>query len=93
MDFIAGQEWTVKQDKNKSGGWFDSKKNQIIIGTKYPQESTETFLHEVIEAVLNNRGHRYPGRVNGDPYLFNLNHAEFSNVVCDIVFALKDVFK
>ena len=92
---IAGKEWDVIQDKNMRGGQFDCCKAMMKIGTKYPKEIGDVFLHEVIEAILLERNCRYSlfGKYENDGYIFVLNHKEFDNLCRDIVFALKDVLK
>ncbi len=94
--FIAGQEWKVKLDPNLGGGHFEGGKAAITIGTKYPHNILNTFLHEIMEATLSKRNLRYvlgyDQPTNGD-YRFIFNHREFENVIKDIAFSLKGFFK
>ncbi|HDY68080.1 MAG TPA: hypothetical protein ENH85_09835 [Candidatus Scalindua sp.] len=95
---IAGKEFTVEKDFKGRGGSYSSDKAHIYIGTKNhtKDEIDNTFLHEVIEAILSERMLRfklpYIGDSNGD-YLFNFNHLEFENWVRDLRLALKDCLK
>ena len=88
---IAGQEWKIKTNK-ASGGSFRCDNGVITIGTEYPADVAETFLHEVLEALLTMRGCRYRAPEDVD-YLFNFTHREFNNLMYDLALALKDVLK
>jgi hypothetical protein len=87
---LLGNTWTIKYDKNRSGGEFWGEKFLIIIGTKYPQDIPAIIYHEIIEIILSERGlryNRYSQAVN-DGYMFVMNHKEFENVIMDITSAL-----
>ena len=91
---IAGKEWIVKTNKNVSGGKFSTGSFSIEVGTKYPKDILDIFFHEVVEALLTERNLRYTIQrsqpENGD-YLFNFNHEQFSQIIPDLIIALKDV--
>ena len=92
---IAGKDWTVKTDKKFNGGWFNGGKAIMCIGTRFKKDIANIFLHEVIEAILTERAHRYKiydDEINQN-FLFNLNHSEFDNVIFDITLALKSFLK
>lgn len=92
---INGYKWNVKEDPNMYGGGFECKNKTIIIGGVVPNEKLEIFLHEVAEAVLTTRGHRYNMYGNGtnDRLLFSLYHHELENVIKDVMIAIKDIIK
>jgi len=94
--YIAGVEWRVRTDPHKSGGMFDGAKFEITVGTKYPQYTLNTFLHEVIEALMSERRLRYvipyDVRENGH-YLFSFNHKEYEDLIMDLSLVLKDLIK
>ena len=95
---IGGRTWTIINNSKIKGGSF--KQNQITIGTKSKNtdEIIQTFLHEVIEAILSEKLLRFelpynkPYLENGD-YLFVFNHRDFEESVKDISLALKEVLK
>jgi hypothetical protein len=88
---ICGEDWELIFDDNKRGGCFNSSKKRIVVGNKNIQEKKTIFLHEIIEAVITNRGHRWIQYDDtNDSLLINMNHHEFENVVQDISYALKD---
>ena len=89
---IASKEYVVKVDPNSIEGNFTGETNTITVGTRYPHLIEELFIHEVTEAILNERGHRYTAYIEPcGRALFIFNHAEFENIVRDLVLALKDV--
>ena len=93
---ICGREFKVIVNKKDRGGWFDTDKQQLCIGTQDASSDRikEVFLHETIEAIFGARMVRYKlpysGEDNGN-YLFSFNHLEFENCIIDIAYALKDV--
>lgn len=87
---IAGQVWKVRTNQ-KSGGCFDSTKNQITVGLKYPQDVLGIFFHEVIEALITMRGFRYAD-LNGT-HIFSMFHDDFNNLIQDFTYAIKDMIK
>lgn len=92
---IAGREWAIIQDKKVRGGSFDAAKCEIIIGTEYPKDIPDVFLHEVMEAILLERNCRYclfEKYENGN-HLFVMSHKEFDNFGRDVALALKDVVR
>ena len=92
---ICGREFKVIIVKGHSGGSFSVDTNTIKIGSKYPVEMKESFVHEIIEAVFVMRGMRYKlyEEARSSDYLFSFKHEEFQNAVIDIVIALKDYLK
>ena len=91
---IGGKEWRIVYNKNP-GGCFDGSKYLIKIGTLYSKDIPAILLHEIVEAILTERSHRY--RLYNDceyqNYLFSLNHDEFTNFIMDLALALKDIIK
>jgi hypothetical protein len=92
---ICGKTFKVTAHKDKSGASFSVDDFTIKIGTKFPQDIPENFVHEVIEAVFLQRGMRYKlyDDSRSSDYLFSFKHEEFQNAVIDIVIALKDYLK
>lgn len=88
---ISGKRWKVVVDPKNGGGWFDGAKNIISIGTKYPQDISDIFIHEVLECILTENNLRYSlGRTpkeNGD-LIFSFNHKEFEAVCANLAFTL-----
>ena len=92
---IASTPWEIKYDKKQSGGSFREKDKLIIIGTLLKKHVLDTYLHEIIEAVLSIRNFRYfiyPGSGN-EKIQFSFNHADFENLIPDILMAIKDIIK
>lgn len=95
---IAGRTWKISINKKDRGGWFNSDKGTILIGTKsYTKEETmQVFIHEVLEAVMSNNLLRYKlpyvKNDNGN-YMFVFNHKEFEKVVTDFYLAIKEILK
>lgn len=84
----------MKLLENEGGGWFDSAANEIGIGTKYKKDIPDTLLHEILEAIITERCHRYhifDG--TNDKLLFSFNHAEFANIVRDLTSALQPLMR
>lgn len=89
---ICGHTYTVKQDKTISGGHGIPAEKTITIGTACPQESREIFIHEVMEAILYERGHRYTCYAEGNDGLrFVMDHHEFENICKDILAAFPSI--
>ena len=95
---ICGKTWKVKKDSSvHCGGHFNGTQQEIVVGSNQSDEGVfEVFLHEVCEAVLTERMHRYglpyEGFENGNQ-MFVFNHAQFENVVKDIAMALRKLIK
>lgn len=90
---ICGAEWDIKLNPKEGRGWFNGAKFEIGIGTKHSKDVPMIFLHEVIEAIITDRGHRYKiFHETNEKLLFSFNHAEFENIVRDIALALRDVY-
>ena len=92
---IDGYEWKVIEQAALYGGRFITPEKTIIIGGAIKNEKIETFLHEIIEAILTTKGHRYSLYANGtnDRLLFSFYHHEFESIVKDIMLAIKDIIK
>ena len=92
---ICGYKWKIVQVPEDSGGWFVNGEKTIYIGGKIEKEKTEIFLHEVIEAILSDRGMRYSIYATGtnDRLLFSFYHYEFESIIKDITLALQDILK
>jgi hypothetical protein len=88
---ICGKEIPLKEKRKEGGGSFDFRKPIITIGTKYEIDIPETFLHEILEAILVERMFRYQLRGVGDngDYLFVFNHEQFNIICSDLANALK----
>lgn len=83
---ILGKEWTIKYEKSRSGGEFWGDKFEIIVGTKYPKDIPDILYHEIIEAILTERGLRYNrySQAANSGYMFVFDHKEFENLIVDI---------
>lgn len=92
---IAGEIWDVKKNPKEGGGAFWGGEHLIEIGTKNKKEIKMIFLHEVVEAILTKRGHRYNSlsECANDGYRFVLDHSEFENAIRDLSLALSDTWK
>ena len=90
---IAGRTYKVILNKNKTGASFNGNKALIEIGGKYPSDIPMLFLHEVMEAVLTERGNRYSCYTEGNEYLFSFTHKEFENFVMDVRLTLREILK
>jgi len=90
---IAGRTWKVVHDKDISGGRFDSKPGIIKIGSlQSKDEETQVFIHEVLEAILAMKNHRYEN-YQDENYMFVFNHRDFLNICRDLTLALKGILK
>ena len=90
---ISGAEWDIKLNPKDGGGYFNGAKFEIGIGTKHKKDVPMILLHEIIEAIITDRGHRYKiFHETNEKLLFCFNHAEFENIVRDIALALRDVY-
>lgn len=86
---ISGKKYTVVLDPKRADGEGDLVKKQITVGTAIKGDAVEIFLHEVLEAILYERGHRYTCYAEGnDGIRFVLSHHEFENAVKDLAQAL-----
>lgn len=91
---ICGSDCKVELDKNSSGGEYRFHDGRIKIGTQKPKSVVEIFLHEVIEGILHERGHRYTKYEDiNDGIVFTFNHNEFENWVKDLSAAIQSQFK
>jgi hypothetical protein len=85
---IAGRTWPVIMDKSVDGGKWKSDPGEIRIGPhKSDEERVIWFLHEVLEAILTLRNHRYESYPD-ENYLFVFDHREFINIVRDFYLAV-----
>lgn len=88
---ISGVTYTVSLDKTRGDGECDLSSKHITIGIVCPSEAREIFFHEVFEATLHERGHRYMRYEQGNDGLrFVMDHHDFENVCKDLIVALKD---
>lgn len=87
---IAGRPWPVVEDKSVDGALWDSNPGTIRIG---PHKSDDVraiwLLHEILEAILTQRLHRYDSYPDEKSQMFILDHREFSSVICDFYQAIK----
>ena len=95
--FIVGREWKVVEKKKNSGASFNTGKATLFIGTSWEKGQTQiNFLHEILEAIMTERMHRYKlpyiSDDNGN-YIYVMKHEEMNQVVADLALALKDVLK
>ena len=91
---ICGLKVSVRQDPKRFDGEYDLKTKVMTIGTGSLAQIPEIFLHEVIEAILYERGHRFCLYDEGNDQLrFVLDHHEFENVVKDISAAFPNIIK
>jgi hypothetical protein len=98
---LCGHDWTIYQKKGMNGGFFDGKKKVIHIQKdRDNQDKAEILLHEILEAILTIRGHRFSHWLGGDDdtsqdllYKFVFNHSEFTNIIYDLKLALNSCLK
>jgi len=91
---IYGMDFPVKLNPKHNGGSINYE--CIEIGTDTPGLILQTFLHEVIEGILDVNGLRYQStdHDNGnDDIMFIFSHKDFENIVPQIVTAIKDIIK
>ena len=89
---IAGRVCQVTTGEGTDASYC-RKTGTIVLGGKNESKMAELFIHEVLEAILFERGHEYyiyAGDTN-EKLLFNMNHAEYDNVCKDLALALKGV--
>jgi len=95
---IVGKTWRVKIDKKSRGGWFDTDKSVIELGTKDmgKEEIMQMYFHECWEAILANRNMRYKlpylGADNGN-YMFVFDHSKMEHAVVDFYLAIRESLK
>ena len=91
---ICSLKVLILQDPRRVDGEYDCNKKVITIGTGSPAQVPEIFLHEVLEAILYERGHRFTLYAEGNDQLrFVMDHKEFENVVKDICAAFPNLVK
>lgn len=89
---ICGHKVPVLTDPDRGDGEYDMTSKIITIGTASPASVPEIFLHEVLEAILHERGHRFSLYTEGNDQLrFVLTHLEFENVCKDILAAFPKI--
>jgi hypothetical protein len=90
---ICGREYTIKYNPNEGGGSFSASKRLITVGTIHKSEAPFILMHEIVECILAERCLRYSTNCYGDngDYMFCFNHAQFEQIIPDIVYALKTV--
>lgn len=90
---ISGKKYKTKFSPG-CGGTFDTGSCIIEIGDDDNNAIIECYIHEVIEAILTERIHRYQYYPDGNDRLqFAFDHADFVNIVKDIVVGLNGLFK
>lgn len=95
---IVGKTWKVVVNKKRRGGWFNTDKSLIEVGTKDvgKEEVMQIFFHECCEAILANRNNRYKlpytGNDNGN-YVFVFDHNKFEQIIIDFYLAIRDCLK
>ena len=91
---ISGKEYKVKFDEKFEGGSCDADIGLIIIGQPVT-ELLDTLLHEIVEAILIERRHRYQmyGAEGNEQWLFNFDHKEYVNMCKDLALALRPILK
>ena len=91
---IAGRPWPVVFDKAIVGAEWSSNPGVIRIGPhKSDEEQVIFFIHEILEAILTQRLHRYDSYPDEKCQLFFVDHREFSNVVRDLYQAIKPLLR
>ena len=91
---IGGKDWKITYHNKSLNSSFVN--YHIKIGIKQPEELLENLLHEILEAILVERGHRYSlynAYFGNDGLLFSFNHNDFENIVKDLVSCLTDITK
>jgi len=91
---IAGKVWKITYTKSFLGGRFKDIPPTLFIGTKEAdrQEVFQILLHEIIEAVLTCRNHRYTSN-NEDSPVFYFNHRDLVSIVHEISFAIRGMIR
>lgn len=93
---ICGRKFRVVTTKAIPGnaGMFDLLANTIHLAPNARRYWPEILTHEIIEAILTDRGHRFlrfAERDGNNGIRFVLDHDDFDNVCKDITAALKGV--
>lgn len=89
---ICGKDVTIAYDPRRSDGEYGLGTRHMVIGTANKADILETLLHECLEAILFERGHRYIHYTEGnDGIRFVMDHHEFENVVKDVVQLFKQL--
>ena len=89
---ICGIEHKVVLDPGHCGASYDEGTKTIEVGTQYPDDVFENFLHEVVEATLALRDMRYAlerEELSNYDYMFAFGHKEFEHFVKDLSCSLK----
>lgn len=94
---ICGLTFDVDLRKDLMGSSFDCVKQKITLGAKdlTKEELLDDFVHEVIEVILVERGHRYSSYLDfqdTEGTLFIFSHKDYGNVARDISFVLRQIF-
>ena len=94
---ITGMKYTVHKTKKTAGNGSGHNILQgIWVGSDGSgDKQRETFIHEVAEMVLVERGMRYDRNQYGDSgdIMFVMDHEQFHIFITDLAFALKPLFK
>lgn len=91
---IAGRPFKVVFKAGLGGAQFSSMPGLIEVGP-HPDgdERLVWFLHEVLESIMTQRMCRYDSYPDRDSSRFVMTHAEFSNIVRDLVLAIKPMLR
>jgi hypothetical protein len=77
---INSMVFRIKWDKSRYDACFNYEDNLITIGTSDDSFNYQLALitHELLEIIMCELGIRYRSPMNGDDYLFNFNHGQFT---------------
>lgn len=91
---ISGKKYETKFVSG-TGGTFNTGECVLTIGDDKDNAAIECYAHEVIETILTERVHRYQYYADGvnEGIKFVFDHAEFVNIVKDIIVGLNGLFK
>ncbi len=91
---ICGLKVQIVQAPNRVDGEYNCNTKVMTIGTGSPAQVPEIFMHEVLEAILYERGQRFSLYTEGNDQLrFVLTHHEFENFVKDVIIAFPNILK
>lgn len=91
---INGKTYSVKTNKARWGGRFNKGKQEIGVGIKgnqSEQRKFDNFVHEVLEAILEENNFRY--RASDEEPVFIMTHKEFDSFALDVTTAIFPMIK
>lgn len=92
--WITGSWWKIKYNTKDVDSSFSAYKKEISVGAKYNEIVPDGLMHEIFEAILTERGHRYDYFTSGnDKRMFVFNHWDMHLVVLDLVGAIDSLSK